>query len=205
MTRYDANDELPRYGFSIRWSIDAPDTRDPWIGVSGGDLPCPIEVRLGKPKGGRVVCTGLRIGQWDPDEQREGGGRGEREVSSRLLRDIKLGSVLRALREHISGMSEDARLTLPLAPWGLSVGEMMGERVKTLSVRRGRKGLDPETLQRTAEVYLQAVAEGSTQPLAVAAVRLDVDASTVWRRLQNAYRRFPERFPELKPKKGGTP
>jgi hypothetical protein len=79
---------------------------------------------------------------------------------------------------------------------GFTFGEIIGSTAQELRVRRGRKGLDSETLRRTAETYLEAVREGATQPLAATAQRLDIHPSTVWRRLQNAWKRFPE----LKPK-----
>jgi hypothetical protein len=186
MTRNDANaDELPEYEWELWVDPEHPDYR--WVRVSGGDLPCPVEIRYGgEPKAGRFVCTGLRVGA--PD------GAEEWEVSARMLRDIRLGNVLRAIREGLAGGGSD-QLTQPFVIGGPTVGQLHGDKAKGLSVRRGRKGLDPETLRRTAEFYRQAVDEGTPQPLAATAARLDVWPSTVWRRLQKAWEQFPELVP----------
>jgi hypothetical protein len=110
-----------------------------------------------------------------------------------MLRDIPLGRVLYAIREASWGDFTEhpnpPALTSPLTPDGLSTA-------RDLKVRRGRKRLGSETLRRTAETYLEVVREGSAQPLAETAVRLYLHPSTVWRRLQDAWKRFPE----LKPK-----
>ncbi len=184
-------DEIPHYTFAVSTDPDSPGGR--WIEVAAGDLPCQIAVRLGRPRPGLLCCTGLRVGP--PD-----GGQ-EYEVTARMLRDIRLGNVLRAIREASWGATfaehpQPSGLTSPLPLDGASMGEMMGNTARKLKVKRGRKGLDPETLRRTAETYLEVVREGTTQPLAVASERLDIHPSTVWRRLQNAWKRFPE----LKPK-----
>ena len=39
---------------------DDPETR--WVTTNGGDLPCQVEVRLGRPDRGPLACTGLRVG-----------------------------------------------------------------------------------------------------------------------------------------------
>ena len=39
---------------------DDPETR--WVTTNGGDLPCQVEVRLGRPARGPLACTGLRGG-----------------------------------------------------------------------------------------------------------------------------------------------
>ena len=201
MTRNSANDDLPEYSWTT------PDTAGgrfmgryagTWIGVEGGDLPCQIWVRLGTPQKGHICLTGIQIGAAEGDE--------EYEVTARMLRDVRLGNVLRAVREGFRGVS-DTVLDEPEPgnAGGFTFGEIVGSTAlplqQELRVRRGRKGLDPETLQRTAEVYLQARSEGSRHPLAAAALVLDLDPSTVWRRLQNAWKRWPE----MKPKSGGTP
>ncbi len=196
MTRNDANgDQLPKY----TWT--PPDSHGgrflgryagTWIGVRGGDLPCEIRIRLGTTGRGVLYCTGLRIGA--PD------GKQEYEVTARMLRDIRIGNILRAIREGAasrSGTKLDEQV--PNNVFKISYGELIAGTavpLKNLKVKRGRKGLDPETLRRTAESYLKAVSEGATQPLAVTAQEFDIHPSTVWRRLQNAWKRFPE----LKPK-----
>lgn len=191
MTPYDANaDEIPEYCWDGR--LD-PDER--WISVSGGDLPCDIEIRLGEPRSGRFVCTGLRVGARDGDE--------EYEVTSRMLRDIRLGNVLRAFREGFGCLASQSlarvlfsgTLVPGAKPARLTVADALAEKARGLNVRRGRKGLDPETLLRTAETYQEVLSEAATQPLAVTAQRLDIHPSTVWRRLQNAWKRFPELDP----------
>ncbi len=201
MTRNDANDELPQYTFT------PPDTHGgrlagrlagAWIEVEGGDLPCPIAVRLGSgPHRRRLFLTGLRVGAPDGSE--------EYEITARMLRDVRLGNVLRAVREGLHGVSGTALDDqAPGEPLAFTLGELVGltalERPPDVRVRRGPKGLDPETLRRTAEAYRDVLAAGSTQPLAAVAQRLDIHPSTVWRRLQTAWRRFPDLDP-----RGGKP
>ena len=172
-----------------RWrSVHGP-IRRAWIGVEGGDLPCQIWIRLGRPRKGPFCLTGIQIGAPDGPE--------EYEVTARMLRDIRLGNVLRAIREGYRGVSGTVLDTPePGNAMRFTLGEIIGSTAAPLQpdlrVRRGRKGLDPETLRRTAETYGEAVREGSTQPLAVAAQRLDIHPSTVWRRLQNAWKASPK-------------
>ena len=76
-----------------------------------------------------------------------------------MLREVRLGNVLHAIREASWGdFSEQPclppALTIPLSPEGLSMGGMMERTARDLKVRRGRKGLDEETLRRTAETCL---------------------------------------------------
>ena len=208
MTRFDANEDVvSHYRWDVALDPDEPDFR--WIRVAGGDLPCDIGIRIGKPSHGRIICTGLRVGA--PDGVAE---EYEYEVTSRMLRDIRLGGVLQTIKEGVGGVSDDmltfwdtegdVERVARLGEWakdfpgmgGRTLGELMGGKAKNLSVRRGRKGLDSETLRRTAEVYRQAIADGATQPLAVAAQQLDIHPSTVWRRLQSAWKRFPELEPK---------
>ena len=206
MTSHDASgEELPDY----TWVLPT-DPSEPWIGVRDGDLPCEVWIRLGQPECGRVRCIGLRIGEpgatladrQDPPEH---------EVTSTLLRQIHLSRVLQALREHAGGVSDDRLLTeVPASEWdrfdaamlgrspGQTFGELLVAQAGTLSVRRGRRGTDQETLRGTAEVYLQARSEGHTDLLAETARRIGVHASTVSRRLQGVW----ERFPELRPEEG---
>ena len=93
MTAYDANGEL---NFSFDGVADPGDPDWRWRTVRGGDLPCDVTVRFAvDEKQGRLMCTGLRIGAEEGEE--------EFEIGSRTLRDIHLGNVLRYVREHISG------------------------------------------------------------------------------------------------------
>ena len=196
MTRNNANDELPEYTWTTPGTSGGRIIgrhAGGWIGVEGGDLPCPIWIRLGKSEKGRFCLTGIQVGAPEGPE--------EHEITSRMLREIRLGNVLRAVREGYWGVSGSVLDTPePGNAMGFTFGEIIGSTAAPLQpelrVRRGRKGLDPETLRRTAEAYREVVEEGATQPLAVTAQRLDIHPSTVWRRLQNAW----ERFPELKPK-----
>lgn len=178
--------DIPEY----TWAVD-PSGTDPWVTVFGGDLPCQIEIRFGvEPRGRRLICTGLRVGR--PDDEKP------YEITKRMLTDISIANVLRAIRAHASGESADPAMTTPLPPNGLSLGEMLAQAAQpmTLSVRRGRRGLEDETLLTTAELYRDAVARNDLQPRVSVALELGVDPSTVWRRLQKAW----ERFPELRPK-----
>jgi hypothetical protein len=222
MTPINANeDPIPSYQVSIGFNYDEGFAGQ-WVQLSGGDLPCEIEVRLGKVGAGQFVCTGICVGAPDSSESRY-------EVTARMLRDVRLGNVLRFIREAYSpsygGPDVNAAMTTPtpspadiaaavaagryrgphsaqevaeiIAPFGgLTLGQMMGRTAVPLKVRRGRKGVPPEELRRTAETYLQVVKEGSAQPLAETAVRLYLHPSSVWRRLQQAWKKFPELKPQ---------
>jgi hypothetical protein len=98
----------------------------------------------------------------------------------------------------VSGTGLDEPSPVAGFTWGEIVGLSATDKLSDLTVRRGRKGLDPETLRRTAETYLEVVRQGSTQPLAETATRLNKHPSTVWRRLQNAWK-CPD-LKHLKPK-----
>jgi hypothetical protein len=193
MARNDANDDLvPDYEFQVADPTGRAVGRyaGAWTKFWGGDLPCEVWIRLGRRQN-RLCCTGVYVGALD--------GEDEYEVTARNLRDIRLGNLLRFIREGIGGVS-GTKLDEPSPLAGFNWAEIIGlsatDKVSNLAVRRGRKGLDPETLRRTAETYLQVLREGAKQPLAETATRLDKHPSTVWRRLQNAW----ERFPNLKPK-----
>jgi hypothetical protein len=190
MTRLDANDdELPDYAWTFTFNSEG----QLWIRPRGGDLPCDLALRLGSPTPHRLVCVELRIGAAPGEEPYE--------VTARMLRDIRLGNILRGIREIASGFPPYEALGAVISADGRTIGDFIADRAVTMQPRRGRKGLDPETLRLTAEAYLRAVEEGSTQPLAVTAQAVDVHPSTAWRRLQSAWKRFPE----LDPRKGAEP
>ncbi len=191
MAGYDAT-ELPKYRVDMVAEPDPDVPEERWIALDGGDLPCRVEVRLGRQQSGRLICTGLRFGAPDGGE--------EHEVTKSMLRVFPWANVMTFIRDAVAGVAEWDWLNLRFGDWP-TAGEAMGATVKSLTVRRGRRGLDDDELRQTAEVYRQAVAQGYARPREVAAARLEVDQSTVWRRLQKAW----ERFPEMKPKSGGTP
>jgi hypothetical protein len=92
MTRNNANgDTIPAYSFAVGISSGVGER---WIRLWGGDLPCDVEVRLGRIGAGQFVCTGIRVGA--------NGAEDEYEVTARMLRDIRLGNVLRFIREAYS-------------------------------------------------------------------------------------------------------
>jgi len=66
----------------------------PWVKVSGGDLPFPVEVRMNQHADGRYVITGLLIGEAFSRE----------EITSQDLRQIKLSKILAwLLRDYDPG------------------------------------------------------------------------------------------------------
>ncbi len=185
------NDNLPEYLASVPANYsDADDPEARWITLVGGDLPCPIAVRLGRGVSGRLCFTGLRIpveNPWRPVEIPQGEwehdyhwGKWSKpfpaEVSSKVLRQISLGNIMRFFRERaakdagswravLDGVAEPAKMTVP----------------------RGPKG-DPETDQRTLEHYEAALARGLRGIAAVAEVseELHVSISQVYRRMKRA-------------------
>jgi len=167
--RTRGGDELPHYVGTLR--ADYAEAEDPearWITLNGGDLPCPIAVRLGRADSGRLCFTGLRM---PPDSTYP-----PAEVNSKMLRQISLGNVMRYFRESaargigswpdvLRDVAEPTRLTVP----------------------RGPKG-DPETDQRTLECYEAALRRGLAGIAAVAEVseELHVSLSQVYRRVRRA-------------------
>jgi hypothetical protein len=176
--------------YGLYFTLGAGDEQDRWIDVTGGDLPCPISVRLGLTPSGRPCFTGVHIG--------EAGAGDHAEVNSKTLRAINLGNVMRWIREAAAADEP---------PWSYPAGMPGGEGVTTigalllgtadpttLAVPRGPKG-DPETDQRTFEAYERAVASGLSRLDAVAAVSVafgDISISQVYRRMARARQRRSE-------------
>lgn len=178
MTRQTAGaaDAVPDYSWSI------PVSGDKWIDMRDGDLPCDVSIRLGQGKSGRIFITGLRVGMPDAVEPYE--------VTTKHLRELRLGNILRAIREAV--LSNDPLWTKSREPYGKSIAEdILGSADFTkLSVPRGPKG-DPEVTRRTAECYEAALRRGLSKTEAVVAVsrELFVSESQVYRRLAKARRK----------------
>jgi len=184
------NDAKPqgRRPYGVSFTIDAGnDPASSWIEVSGGELPCPVAVRLGLTRTGRPCFTGVRIGQ-------ALGGDDLPEVNSKTLRAVNLGSIMRYIREAVAARQE---------PWNYPVARPSSDGLTTigalllgtaeptrLAVHRGPKG-DPESDERTLLSYEAALAAGLTRTEAVAQVSTDmyVSVSQVYRRMARARRR----------------
>lgn len=178
---------------SLRRTMDL-DEGERWVTVSGGDLPRPIQIRLGIPKGrSRLAITGVRIGALNNEP--------EYEITTRMLQRMSLRRLTESIAAGLWG-DEDSNLAHAWRggppdeyPDAETPAQLLAAKAQTLLVRGGRRGLDEATLRRTVKLYDEARAAGETQLLAVVAQQLDVHPATVWRRLQIAWKRFPELRP----------
>jgi len=66
-----------------RYRFLADLAHDEWVTVYGGDLPVPVDVRIGQRADGRFAFTGLRIGVATREE-----------VTANVLRKIRLAEIL---------------------------------------------------------------------------------------------------------------
>jgi hypothetical protein len=110
-------------------------------------LPFPIAVKVGKGDGGRLVCTGLRMGAdavpgWD--------AKGSVEITPRALREIPLGQILRELAE---------RLEFRLATFvdGGEAFEALADDHNRHRSHPGRRGYPSEFWEGIAAVYRQGM------------------------------------------------
>lgn len=85
----------------LRYVAEGPETQegikrlagDPWNRFEGSDLPQPVSIRLRVMPDGRLVCTGLIIGEVDDKEQ---------ELSGRDLRRVSLPDLLKLVDEELA-------------------------------------------------------------------------------------------------------
>ncbi|MDQ2960405.1 MAG: hypothetical protein M3R48_05065 [Candidatus Dormibacteraeota bacterium] len=143
------------------WSFYGPDQwRDRFAGISAypwaevpieGLEPGVVLVCLGSAENGRLICTGLLV---DPTKNVE--------ITSRLLRDVRLGEIL----------AWAAEAPLPLG------------RVRTPALRRvrpGRHGYPLAHYKRVAAAYKQALLTHPKTPIRRLITELSASEATVHR------------------------
>lgn len=134
----------------------------PWIGVNVPGQPHSIAICLGEADDGRLVATGLLI---DPGKNLE--------VTSRLLRDVRLGELVS---------------TAAVSPFPIG-------RVKHSTRRRVRKarpgpaGHPDEFYARVADAYRRAIRMHPRTPVIALMDELGVSEATTHRYLQECRRR----------------
>lgn len=138
-----------------RYRFLADPDHDEWVTVYGGDLPVPVDIRIGQAGDGRFVFTGLRIGV-----------AAAAEVTANVLRRVRLAEILadywvafppvtdKDLRAHIAAMSR------PL-PAG--------------------RGPDDEALRAFAATYLRELARQPHRAMTAAAKAHNVSRATAHR------------------------
>lgn len=148
-------------------------------------LPHPMEVRLKRSSDGRLVCTGLKIGQLGQREVPVSRLFGEAEITTRQLAAIPLGQILRGLAEQFAAIA--TVLTSPFSrqlAWGPDEpGTPFTPRLQQHQVPRrrpGRRGHAPEFWERLAEVYRAALLANPQHPHEYIATHFEYPAGRRW-------------------------
>lgn len=140
-----------------------------WMGL-GPDLPDdpgvpPVFVSLGKSEDGRLICTGLIIGEFGPFSF------GTRELTARALRQIKIPELIEFVRQAES-QNVRARELIESAP----------------EIRRKPRGKGDAFLREVAERYRQALEIAPSRPTAHLSKLYDRPPVTIRRWLKQAER-----------------
>jgi hypothetical protein len=128
----------------------------------------PLEIRLRKGPDGRLVCTGLKIGQLR--QRRVGGARWfeETEITTRQLAAIPLGQIMRQLAEHFGDIAMlTAAFAWQAAPGADQPGDPFTPRLQEHQASRprpGRRGHPPEFWEHLAAVYRAALLANPQHP-----------------------------------------
>lgn len=216
--------DRPDFTFTLRWYVDEADQDKPlaetarakrmvaalagddvtpwpdvdrWFTVSGGRLPFPVDLRLGRDRQGRLLVTGLTVDgeRADPDADEVPFG-----VTSTALRDLSvaLGEVLRYLAEYRLRGDFDVGSD----PVAMVVGPILNARAEPYSgiaLTPGRKGHAPDFYSEVGKGYRAALKEDPDRPFSLLARRLFKSESQTRRLVKKARELFPGSFEE------GTP
>lgn len=118
---------------------------DAWVGVGPPDSPLPAWVRLGMSADGRLICTGLVIGDTGATT----------EITVRKLRAVPLGALL----DQLSNPGDDSIASF--------ISEGLGDlasRSAPVPINRGPKELPDELLDHVLAQYRRAVAAAPSAP-----------------------------------------
>lgn len=129
----------------------------PWVKVTGRELDQPVYVRLGQDDAGRLVCTGLVIGNIDDR-------RPDQEITARSLR-IPLAAIVSEIARFRDGSDPDAYGSIARAVRAFIRDELRetSSNVRPRA-RPGAQGHPDEFYEDVAHRYRQAVEEQPRSP-----------------------------------------
>jgi hypothetical protein len=139
-----------------------------WIGVRDDTLPAPLLVRLGTSREGRLVCTGLILGDAEP-----------KELTARGLRSIPLAQIVAMLAQEAGDEGF----------WAGALAGMIRRRAEPYQgpqTRPGPKGHPADHYEQVAAAYRQALVDHPRAPMKALAAQLHVSDATVRRWVQRA-------------------
>lgn len=154
---------------------------DNWTTVSGGRLPFPVDLWLGRDRHGRLTVLGLRIEGFSADPPHEVTSTSLREVS------IALGDVLRYIAEY---RFLDPEVASVIGPWIKDTASPYGGVAR----RPGRKGHSLDFYREVAEGFVAAKAEDPEHPYGLLARRLYRSETQVRRLVHKAREHYPDIF-----------
>jgi hypothetical protein len=156
-----------------------------WVGFRDDRLPFPVAMALGRSPDGRLICTGLYIGNLDlgadydpPPDAPEWYGSERVEVTSRSLRELPLTALLgsvEALRDDPEGRAFFREVF------------RLADDLGALPRRRpGRRGYDREFFEQVAAEYRAVLALEPRAPVKALAKQRQQSEATVRRWVQRA-------------------
>lgn len=160
--------------------MQAADER--WTRVYRGPEPLPfsIEVRARRRLDGRLVCTGVRLGDWDEEEA---------EVTQRLLRQVKILGILEAMAgvdvPYPVGMPDEAG---KVAVWHKPFAHGLEAVSLPPRVRPGPAGHTREFFEGRAlpRIYADALRRDKRRPARYVAGALYISEPTAYRWIRRA-------------------
>lgn len=152
--------------------------RGQWHLLHAVGLPgAPVYIRLGYAPDGRLVCTGLHIGD----------ATGEIEVTATDLRQVPVAAILGDAAAFLTGEVEG------LNPLGEAVMRQMAKAAFKSAVpfpgprtRPGRQGLPAERIEWAAKAYRAALATAPRRPIQYLSEKSGVPEPTLRRWVQRA-------------------
>ncbi|GAA4682233.1 hypothetical protein Prum_053520 [Phytohabitans rumicis] len=142
-----------------------------WHRVTGGGLPFPVLIRIGKARDERPFVSGLIVGDGEPVE-----------VTPDTLRTIRIGAILAQLFEGFDP-TRPPRWEADLADqvaWGLMY-EQVWRPAPVVDAGAGRGPTDGD-LQRFAQVYQRERVRNPRRAMAATAEALNISVATAHRR-----------------------
>jgi hypothetical protein len=132
----------------------------------------PLALQVGLSPGGKLICTGMLIG-WteNPMSQRI-------ELTTRTMRNIRLGEILRDLAPIPDGAAPNAkqkRLVAPLPGW------LLLHTPDARPSRPGRGGFNDNHYKYVADLYRTACIVAPGAPMKWLAAQLDMSHATAYR------------------------
>ncbi len=154
-----------------------------WVEFTEGDLPQRVLLRLATSPEGTIICTGLIVGAFPPEE----------EISARDLRSIRLGEILSNLGNLLEAHKEFKRKgeLKNLAEFRrVTIGDMLEASVdyivRPTTLRPGPKGQPREHFEDVAKAYRAALISDPRRPVKRLAEQYHASGATVRRWIQRA-------------------